>query len=278
MTTISCIIVNYNKEKFLQKAIMSVVNQTMPVAEVIVADDGSTDSSRELITSLAQNYSQIKPFFREKNIGVAANRDLAIRAAKSELITTLDADDWYTPQKIEKEYLARQGSSEAIAYSDVQLVNDENEPMVYLDTSKLAKFDTKEKLRWLAHGSGSPLRDMLIPKHLYIKAGGMQHGRKLYEDWDFQIRLAAYPNPWKHSGIVGINYRKTDSGLSTTSSLLRHTQAQYQVLMSNQKLLKEHIGEPEFLLVIVRLMIQGTRSALGIRSKLKKWGLPYLVC
>jgi glycosyltransferase involved in cell wall biosynthesis len=275
MTTISCIIVNYNKEKFLQKAIMSVVNQTMPVTELIVADDGSTDGSRELITSLAHKYSQIKPIFREQNLGVAANRDLAIRAAQSELITTLDGDDWYTPQKIEKEFLALQGSMETIAYSDVQLVRGENEPILYQDNSDLANLDIKQRLRWLAHGSGSPLRDLLIPKELYIKAGGMQHGRNLYEDWDLQIRLAACPNQWKHSGIVGINYRKTNSGLSTTSSRLRHIQAQYQVLMSNQELLKEHIGELGFWLAIVKLMLKVTRSALGIRSQLKRLRLGY---
>ncbi|MEQ9553857.1 MAG: glycosyltransferase family 2 protein [Coleofasciculus sp. G3-WIS-01] len=275
MTTISCIIVNYNKEKFLKQAIMSVVNQTMAVAEVIVADDGSTDGSRELITSLAHEYSQIKPIFREKNLGVAANRDLAIRAAKGELITTLDGDDWYLPQKIEKEFLALQGSTEAIAFSDVQLVRSEDEPIVYWDNSDFAHLNTKERLRCLAHWSGSLIRDMLIPKKLYIEAGGMQHGSNLYEDWDLQIRLAAYPNQWKHSGILGVNYRKTDSGLSTTNSRLRHIQAQYQILMSNQELLKEHIGELDFWLAMVKLIVRVARSALGVRSKLKRLRLGY---
>ncbi|MEQ8383460.1 MAG: glycosyltransferase family 2 protein [Coleofasciculus sp. A1-SPW-01] len=270
MIPISCIIVNYNKERFLKQAIISVVNQTMPVAEIIVADDGSTDGSRELITSLAHDYSQIKSIFREKNLGVAANRDLAIRAAKGELITSLDGDDWYTPQKIEKEFLALQGNFEAIAYSDVQLISHHDQPIAYWDNSGLVHLDIKQRLRLLIHGFGSPLRDMLIPKHLYIKAGGMQHGRNLYEDWDLQIRLAAYPYHWKHSGIVGINYRKTDSGLSKTNSLLRHFQAQYQVLMSNQELLKEHISEPELWLAIVKLILKTTRSTLGIRSKVKR--------
>lgn len=270
MPSISCIIVNYNKEAFLRQAILSVINQTMPVAEVIVADDASTDGSRELITSLAHEYSQIKPIFREKNLGVGANRDLAIRVAESELITSLDGDDWYSPQKVEKEFLAQQGYSNAIAYSDMQVVRNEDELIGYCDTSGFPGKDFKERLQWLVHLSGSTPRDMLVPKKLYLEAGGIQHGKNLHEDWDYQLRLATYPNPWLHSGIVGVNYRLTNSGLAKSNSLSAHVQAQTGILMSNQKLLIKHIGARSFWLAMVKVYLRGTRSALGIRSNLRK--------
>ncbi|MEQ8753391.1 MAG: glycosyltransferase family 2 protein [Coleofasciculus sp. G1-WW12-02] len=270
MPSISCIIVNYNKEAFLRQAILSVINQTMPVAEVIVADDASTDGSRELITALAHEYSQIKPIFREKNLGVGANRDLAIRAAESELITYLDGDDWYSPQKIEKEFLAQQGYADAIAYSDIQVVRHENELIWYWDTSGFPNHDVKQRLQWLVTLPGPAPRDMLVPKKLYLEAGGIQHGKNLHEDWDYQLRLAAYPNPWVHSGIVGVNYRLTDSGLAKTNSLSAHVQAQARILMSNHKLLTEQIGVHNFWWAMAQVYWRGTRSALGIRSKLRK--------
>ncbi|HAG84727.1 MAG TPA: hypothetical protein DCL61_27135 [Cyanobacteria bacterium UBA12227] len=269
MPRISCIIVSYNNGRFLKNAVMSVINQTMPVAEIIMADDGSTDGSRELITSLAQQYSQIKPIFREKNLGVATNRDLAIREANSDLITTLDGDDWYSPEKIEREFLAIQNYSVAIAYSDIQQVYSDSKKICCWNISEFSSLDRKQRLRWLAHLLGYIPRDMLIPKKLYLEAGGMQHNLALYEDWDLQIRLAAYPNPWMHSGIVGINYRRTDSGLSQSNSVLRHTQCQYQILMSNHQLLKEHIGEYEFWFAIAKVFIREGRAALSLRSKLR---------
>jgi glycosyltransferase involved in cell wall biosynthesis len=259
MSRISCIVVSYNKGKFLKDAIISVLNQTVPVDEIIVADDGSTDGSRNLITSLAQEYRQIKPIFREKNLGVAANRDLAIREAKGELLTTLDGDDWYSPQKIEKELIAIQNKPSAIAYSDVRLVNQEGKLIDDWDISRFSKFDTVQRLHWLSHRLGPIPRDMLLPKKLYLEVLGMRHDIPIYEDWDFKIRLAACPNQWIHSGIAGINYRKTKSGLSQ-SNLLIHTKCQYQVLMLNQKLLKNYIGAKGFWLAIAKVILKGGRS------------------
>ncbi len=270
MHSISCIIVSYNKAKFLKQAIMSVVNQTVPVAEIIVADDGSIDGSREIISSLANEYCQIKPVFREKNLGVGTNRDLAIRAAEGDLITPLDGDDWYYPQKIEKEFLALQGYSNAIAYSDIQVVNQKDEPIIYLHTSELSNLSKKQRLQWIAHIHHPTPRDMLVPKKLYLEAGGIRHGDNLYEDWDLQIRLAAYSTQWIHSGIVGISYRLTDCGLSKTNSSRIHLQAKHKVLMSNRKLLTAYIGGQSFWLAIAKVYIGAVRSKLAIRSNLRK--------
>jgi len=259
MPPISCIIVSHNNGEFLKDAIISVLQQTLPVTEIIVADDGSTDGSRNLIMSLAQDYQQIQPIFREKNLGVAANRDLAIRSATGHLITTLDGDDWYFPEKIEKEFLAIQDKFEAIAYSDVQLVHPEEVANYCWSMSEFSKLNRRERLHWLAHRLGFIPRDMLFPKKLYLEAGGMQHNLDMYEDWDLKIRLAAMLNSWLHSGVVGLNYRRTSLGLSN-NRLLRHFKCQYQVLLSNQELIKKHLGVREFWLCIANLVLLTGRS------------------
>ncbi len=269
MTTISCIIVSYNNGIFLKESILSVVNQTKPVDEIIVADDGSTDGSRDLITSLAQEYSQIKPIFRQKNLGVTLNRDLAIRAATSELITTLDGDDWYSPQKIEMEYLAIENNLESIAYSDVNLADIDGQITRCLDLSNFSSFEIEQRLNWIiSHVTEIP-RDMLFSKKLYLDVGGLRHNLDKYEDWEIKIRLSAYPNQWIHSGIVGINYRSTDSGLSKINPII-HAKYQYQILITNYDLLKNNIGETGFWLAIAKVTRRAAKSLFGIRSKLKK--------
>lgn len=269
MTNISCIIVSYNNGIFLKESILSAVNQTKPVDEIIVADDGSTDGSRDLITSLAQEYPQIKPIFRENNLGVTLNRDLAIRAATCHLITTLDGDDWYSPQKIEREYLAIENNLESIAYSDVNLTDIDGGISRCLDLSNCSIFEIEQRLNWMiSHVTEIP-RDMLFSKKLYLDVGGLRHNLDKYEDWEFKIRLAAYPNPWIHSGIVGVNYRSTDSGLSKINPII-HGKYQYQILISNYELLKEHIGEIGFWLAMVKVTRRAAKSLFGIRSKLKK--------
>ncbi|MEQ9371199.1 MAG: glycosyltransferase family 2 protein [Coleofasciculus chthonoplastes F3-SA18-01] len=269
MSTISCIIVSYNNGSFLKEAILSVVNQTLPVNEIIVADDGSTDGSRDLITSLAHEHSQIKPIFREKNLGVSINRDLAIRAAQSNLITTLDGDDWYSPKKIEQEFIAFNKRENSIAYSDICVTQQKIEQNYCLDLAMFADFNQQQRLSWMINNLVKIPRDMLFLKKLYLEIGGIQHSLKKYEDWEFKIRLAACPNPWIHSGIDGINYRKTNFGLSQDNSLM-HIKYQYQALRLNHKLIREYLGEQQFWLSLGKVLLTTGRSLFGIRSNLKK--------
>lgn len=99
MTTISCVITSYNNGKWLRQCVESVLAQSRQPEEIILADDCSTDGSRELIRSLADAHPTIKAVFRDANLGVAANRDLAIRAVSKDLVTTLDGDDFYYPPR-----------------------------------------------------------------------------------------------------------------------------------------------------------------------------------
>ena len=80
------------------------MRQDIEISEIIVADDGSTDSSKKIISELATKHENVIASFREYNVGVSANRDRAIRSATGELITTLDGDDLFLPGKIKAEY------------------------------------------------------------------------------------------------------------------------------------------------------------------------------
>lgn len=262
MTSISCIVTSFNNSELLTKAVMSVVSQTMAVDEIIIADDCSTDDSRELITSLASEYYQIRPIFREKNLGVAANRDLAIKAANGELVTTLDGDDFYCPYKIEKEYAAMQNNSCLVAYSDILLVDYQGKDILLQDTSKFSFFDKKDRLNWLASRLGYIPRDMLLTKQLYLEVDGMNHKIPVYQDWEFKIRLAAQPSKWAYSGVKGTAYRKTGSGLSSMN-VLRHIKDQNEVLWLNRDLLKKHIGELGFQKSVARFFLRSGRLRLG---------------
>jgi glycosyltransferase involved in cell wall biosynthesis len=262
MPSISCIIICYNNDEFIKNAVMSVITQLMPVNEIIVADDGSTDGSREIVSSLAREYPQIRPIFREKNLGVAANRDLAIRVANGDLITTLDGDDLYFPEKIEKEFLAMQKHSCSVAYSDIQLIDSQQNNLGCLNLSKFSFLSQQERLNWLASRLGPIPRDMLLPKKLFLEVGGMNHYITRYEDWDFKIRLATYSTKWAYSGVEGIAYRRTGSSLSSMS-LARHMKHQYEVLWLNQELLKKHIGDRGFWKSIVRVLYRNGRAAIG---------------
>ena len=93
---LSVIMPIYNCEKYIEKAIGSVLSQGVESFEIIAVDDFSQDNSAEILYSLAKREPRIKAHFNEKNIGVAATRNKALALARGEYVTFCDADDTVT--------------------------------------------------------------------------------------------------------------------------------------------------------------------------------------
>src|SRR5688500_14994406 len=93
---VSVIIPCYNHGHYLQVAIESILQQTYPVFEIIVVDDGSTDNTK----IVAQNYPQVK-YIWQKNQGLSASRNTGIKNCSGDWVIFLDADDWLYPDAIE---------------------------------------------------------------------------------------------------------------------------------------------------------------------------------
>ena len=83
----------YNVEKYLSKCIESILNQTLPVDEIILVDDGSKDRSGEIADEYAAKYNNIKVIHQE-NGGLSAARNTGIDAATKEYIAFVDSDDY----------------------------------------------------------------------------------------------------------------------------------------------------------------------------------------
>ncbi len=97
---LSVIIPLYNKEKFVAMTIRSVLLQTFTDFEIIIVEDCSTDSSKEIATQFVSDTIQIIP--HEYNKGLSASRNTGIRNANSEYIVFLDADDLMKSNYLEK--------------------------------------------------------------------------------------------------------------------------------------------------------------------------------
>ena len=100
---ISVILSAYNEEKFIEKAIESVINQTLEDIEILIFNDGSTDNTLNIINSYAKNDSRIK-VINQENIGLGASRNKGIKMATGEYLTFLDGDDWFTEDAFELSY------------------------------------------------------------------------------------------------------------------------------------------------------------------------------
>ena len=98
-TDISIVIPTYNRCELLKRAINSVLDQTINVREIIIVDNGSTDNTYEMISSLFPEITYIY----EKRKGVSIARNVGIKNCLSTWIALLDSDDAWEPQKLEKQ-------------------------------------------------------------------------------------------------------------------------------------------------------------------------------
>lgn len=113
---VSCIIIFFNAEEFFEEAIESVFSQTYNNWELILADDGSTDSSTVLAQQYAQKYPDKVRYIEHdnhQNRGMSATRNLGILHAKGQYITFLDADDVWLPHKLEQQVANMESHPEA---------------------------------------------------------------------------------------------------------------------------------------------------------------------
>ena len=99
MPRISVVMSVYNGEKYLSEAIKSILNQIYKDFEFIIIDDGSTDSSRAIITSFKDD--RIKPLINERNIGLTKSLNKGLFYADGEFIARQDADDISLPERLE---------------------------------------------------------------------------------------------------------------------------------------------------------------------------------
>ena len=101
MVKISVILPVFNAEKYVKQSVESVLNQTFDDFELIVVNDGSTDSTSDILKSFAD--SRIK-IINQSNQGPGAARNHALEMVNGKYIMFLDSDDWYSPDALEISY------------------------------------------------------------------------------------------------------------------------------------------------------------------------------
>jgi len=118
---ISCIIAVYNGERHIARTLDNVLTQTLPLYEIIVVDDGSTDRTPEIVASYAPPVTRIT----QPNRGPGPARNRGILAARSPFLTFIDADDCWHPQKTERQWRFMEAHPEIqVSFTMIQNVDD----------------------------------------------------------------------------------------------------------------------------------------------------------
>lgn len=124
---VSIIIPAYNEEATIGQAIESTLDQTYPNVEVIVVDDGSTDSTAKIAVGFSERYpGRVKIIGNKKNIGKFEALNSGMDAAKGEYVYHMDADGYLAPDNVERMVSAFVDEELGAVASMVAVSNDEN--------------------------------------------------------------------------------------------------------------------------------------------------------
>lgn len=134
---VSIITPTYNCGRFIEETIKSVQAQTYTEWEMIISDDCSTDSTREVIAPYLESDLRIKYICNEKNSGAAITRNNALKVAKGRWIAFLDSDDLWLPEKLEKQIRFMEENGYAFSYHEYTEISESGEDLgVYVSGRK----------------------------------------------------------------------------------------------------------------------------------------------
>lgn len=208
---VSVIIPCYNGEAFLKEAIESALAQTYRRVEVIVVDDGSTDSSREIAQKLPVRY------IPQPNRGLTASRNLGVSESRGSYIVFLDADDRLKPEAIETGLRALTERPEcAMAVGDHLFVSKDGSHLADSRKDCLAAFHYEALLK---SNFIEMISSVLFRRSVLDKVGGFDTGLRVAEDYELYLRIARQYPICCHSTVIA-EYRMHQQNASHNSELM----------------------------------------------------------
>lgn len=218
MSSISVIIPSYNRADRLSHAVNSVLDQTLPVLEILIVDDGSTDDTAEKFRKLPEPVRVIT----KANGGVSSARNVGIGQARGEWIAFLDSDDAWHPQKLEKQVAALAAEQTEICFCGIS--NEDNERydgMEVLDPQlqRGAVRSYSQAVEFMTRSDHHPMvQTLLIRKSLLVRCGAFDESLWVAEDTALFYQLvAANRVTFINESLATIARRNHSEGLSSAS-------------------------------------------------------------
>jgi len=178
----------FNGEKYLSSSVESVLGQTYVNIELLLIDDGSTDSTYKIGESFAQRDKRIR-FFSIENRGRAGARNFAIDAAEGSYIAFLDADDFWFEDKLEKQMAIFSENSEIkLVYSQREWVDSDGNAISGYESHNLPSGKIFEQL---IEGNYLCTSTVCVDIDVVRSVGGFDQSKKFTNCQDYDLWLRA---------------------------------------------------------------------------------------
>ena len=239
MAKVSVIVPVYNVEKYLKRCLNSLINQTLSDIDIICINDGSKDSSLQILEQYAQKDSRIV-IYNQENSGLSVARNTGLEHASGEYIGFVDSDDWVDLDFYEKLYNSAKNNNADIAVADFIREHPNKKPKrLKLKEEKIYTTPEDKFMICKVHREGCVWNK--IYRTEFIHSINLKFVPKMYyEDRDFTIRslyfskkLVTTPNTY---------YRYFVNPKSIVNKRRNYIQDEHYILVRQQVLqfIKEH--------------------------------------
>lgn len=172
-----------NRGPLVGRAVESALSQTLPVREVIVVDDGSTDDTVEIVRALARSDDRVRLIEQKRSVGAAAARNRGVQETQADWICFLDSDDAWEPRKHQAQVSAIAGVPGAVASFTGLRYAYPGHSFDVLPPSSITTLDLR------GGNVVGTTSSAMIRRDIFNAVGGFDPGLPSCQDWDLWIKL-----------------------------------------------------------------------------------------
>ena len=225
---ISIILPTYNGAKWIEKSIQSVIDQTYQNWELLVIDDGSTDDTSNIVSSMSFKDLRIRYIKNEVNLGVQKTRNIALNKSVGEYIAEIDQDDeWIDKDKLKKQVEFLKNNNDYVLVGTGAIMVDETG----VEIARYLMPETDLEIRRKILRANCFIHSSVLYKANTVKDIGGYTVEKMSEDHDMWLRLGRM-GKFMNFREYSVKYLFSTEGYNSQDKILR--------LKQNLLFIKEH--------------------------------------
>ena len=212
MIKVSVIVPVYNVEKYLDKCLKSLVNQTLKDIEIIVVNDGTKDNSQKIVDKYVKKYPKLVKSYIKENGGLSSARNYGLKYAKGEYIAFVDSDDYVENDMYEKLYNKALEKDFDMVVCNLKYIYDTKEVNAFSNINKdiLTKEEIKKSMLTIYPSAWNKLfNKRLFENKVLFKE------KVWFEDVEFLYRLYPYINSIGKIDDYLYNYVQRDGAITS---------------------------------------------------------------
>jgi glycosyltransferase involved in cell wall biosynthesis len=199
----------FNHTSFVGASVEAVLAQSLTDLELIVVDDGSQDSSKEVIERYVRSDGRVRAIFHDANLGASRSRNDGIRVAQGEYLAFCDADDVWMPMKLARQLdVLKKNPMHDVAYCDAEIIDEHGMKTGkrFSDQFPVPGNGSGRLFHRLCTDNFVNMQTAVVRRDSIADAGYFDERVKWVEDWWFWVRVS-YRHSFAYTDEVLAKYR-----------------------------------------------------------------------